>query len=254
MDYSKYKTGEKGPLDKKIKEIIFRSNDAIVYLDEFDVIQWSTIGDLLPQMGGIINEVSYWETICNKIFDKKDSFDYKCLLAEAYARILDEKNLDDAKEVISMAKSRIEKQGKEILKQNYIISSLILTILTIVLLITFVLLKPYLSEIIDQDKYEIIISSFFGGIGAFLFTIKGLKEYKADVVISKNIHRVDGILRVFYGLIAGAIIAICIKSNLFLGFVQDIDKSIYVYAFLGVVAGASEVLIPNLIKQIEQKS
>jgi len=50
------------------------------------------------------------------------------------------------------------------------------------------------------------------------------------------------------------VIAIAIKSNIVLGFINQASTTIYLKVFLGVVAGASEILIPNLIKQVEDKT
>jgi len=54
--------------------------------------------------------------------------------------------------------------------------------------------------------------------------------------------------------IGGLVVAIAIKSNLVFGFLNNIDKTIYVSAFIGICAGASEAIIPSLIKQLEAKS
>ncbi|WP_435523518.1 hypothetical protein [Chryseobacterium indoltheticum] len=127
------------------------------------------------------------ESIANKLFNEKESYDYKCLLAEAYARILDDKNIDAAIAIIENTKNRIEKQGKEILKQNYIVVSLLFTLIICLFLIIFVFIKPFLGEYINESKYQVIITSLFGGVGAFVFTIIRLKTHNLpEVVISKT--------------------------------------------------------------------
>lgn len=226
-------------------------------MDEEDVIQWTAYSEeLLANLGDIQNNVSYWESICNRLFFKKNSYDYKTLLAEAYARMLDDKDIDLAKNIIENTKERIEKHGREVLKQSYILSSITFTIIIITVLMLIVFNKHSLSEYIfySESKFEIMITTLFGGIGAFVFTVLKLKTYTPEVILSKNVHILDGILRIFYGLISGLIIIICIKSNLLMGFVKDSEQSLYLYCFLGIIAGASDLLIPNLIKQFENVS
>lgn len=255
-NYFDYKVNEEGPLGKKIKDIIIRSENLIVYLDEEETIQWST-RDLdidVNSFGSIQNRISFWESVSNKLFSKTDSYDYKCLLAESYARILDSKSSDLANDSLERTVDRMQKHGREILKQVYLLSTFGSTLVVMIILLVVVFGKNYFLEFIAIDSYEIIVTSLFGGIGAFIFSVLRLRNYTPDIVISKSIHKIDGALRVFYGLISGLVIAIGVKSNVILGFINQIELTIYVKTFLGIIAGASEVIIPNLIKQIEDKT
>src|SRR4051794_29427349 len=65
------------------------------------------------------------------------------------------------------------------------------------------------------------------------------------------IHRLDGFLRVFYGLIAGILVSLAIKGNVLAGFADS--QQPWILYFFAMVAGASEILIPNLINQAERQ-
>jgi len=124
MDFNSLKVGDiDSTLGKTIKEIILCSDTYIVYMDADEIIQWNTDkhNQWGENFGEIQNQVSYWENICNGLFNKKDSYNYKCLLAEAYARMLDEGNDQSAQEIIDQTVFRINKQGKEILRAIYFI-------------------------------------------------------------------------------------------------------------------------------------
>ncbi len=256
QDLSNYKINVLGPLGRNIKEIIVQKSNVIIYMDSEDIIQWFTVD--MPYkneyFGEIQNKISYWESITNNLFSKKHAYDLKCVLAEAYARILDNNDIVTARDIIERCRIRIEKHGSEILKQNYVFSSLTFTFLCFLLVFLIRSFKTNLIEHFSLNVYEIFMTMLFGGIGSFVFAIGRLKSYKPDIVISKKIHILDGMLRVLYGIIAGLIVAIAIKSNFVFGFLNSIDKSIYVSVLLGVVAGSSEVFIPNLIKQIDGKA
>jgi hypothetical protein len=79
------------------------------------------------------------------------------------------------------------------------------------------------------------------------------RNYIAELSSSRRIHKIDGALRIIYGLMAGMIISLGIKSNIILGFVNSIDNHIFKLSFFGAIAGASEILLPNIIKQIEDQ-
>jgi hypothetical protein len=245
-------------LGKTIKEIILRSETFIVYLDSNNVIQWST--DMHTQwgkkFGRIQNQVSYWESICNKLFSIKDAYDYKTLLAEAYGRMLDEGDDETATEIIELTVERIKKHGTELLRQQYILSSLITVIIIVFIATLSILTKDSITSNlgVSDNIYGIFLTSLFGGIGAFISTMVRAKNYKAEITLGKNVHRIDGFVRIVYGSIAGLVISLGIKSNLIFGFLEQTVQNHFAELFLGIISGASEVLLPNIIKQIEEKS
>lgn len=256
MSYADLGIGQPGPMGKPIKDIIIQAETFIVYMDNKDVIQWATEGydHFHENFGEIQNCVSEWETKVNKIFSKSDAYALKCLLAEAYARILDNKDIVLARDIIAKATNTIEKQGREILKQYYAIASFIAALIICLAIFLSKFNKKMIETKYGIDEYCIWMTMLFGGVGAFIFTIIRLKNYQPDIVISKSVHILDGVLRIFYGVIFGLIIAVAIKSNILLGFLNQVEKNIYMSVFMGICAGASEILIPNLIKQIEDKS
>ena len=257
MNYRTLKAGETDPtLGKVIKAVILTSNTFIVYMDDEDVIQWSTEDHTTwgDNFGKIQNKVSYWESICNRLFNKREAYDYKTLLAEAYARMLDEGDDAAALDIIDQTITRIQKQGKEILRQQYIISSLITAIVVIIVLVASVVNKKYLLQFIDYDAYRVFLTGLFGGVGAFVSTMIRARNYEAEITLGKSVHRLDGFMRIIYGLIAGSIISLGIKSNIIFGFIKDAGKNTFIEIFVGIIGGASEVLLPNIIKKVENKS
>src|SRR5947209_23059 len=77
MDCNKYKHGEMGPLGKLIKNIIIQNEDFIVYIDHDETIEWSTesgYSGFDENFGSVQNQVSFWESVCNKLFLRKDAY------------------------------------------------------------------------------------------------------------------------------------------------------------------------------------
>lgn len=257
MDFSDLKIGDTDPyLGKKIKEIILSSNSFIVYIDEDQVIQWATSGhsEYGDDFGDIANQISYWESSCNRLFSKDDRYEYKCLLAEGYARMLGEGNQESAQKIIDRTSQRIEKHGKEILRQRYLLSGLYSTAFVAFLLMLAIILRHPLKDALNASGYEILLTSLFGGIGAFISTVTRAKNYNAEISVGKRIHEIDGVLRIIYGVIAGGIIGMGIKSNIIFGFVNEIQKNgVFVMTFLGAIGGASEIAIPSIIKKMDGK-
>jgi hypothetical protein len=253
MDYTDLKRGDVIPeRNRKIKEIIGEDKHFIVYLDDKDIICWdvdktykTSDKKFGKEFGNIENQISFWESNCNRLFNKKESFDYKCLLAEGYARMLDARDDKTANSIIKSTSERIKVQGEQILRQNYLLASFRATCIVIILLIIFIIMKEY----IRKDIYEICLTGFMGGIGGFISSMLRAAHYKPILSYGKRIHRMDGYLRIVYGLIGGAIVAIGVKANIIFGFLDSEKKSLFSLYFLGAISGASEQLLPNIINQ-----
>jgi len=255
IDYSELKIGQKvEEFNRTIKEIISKDKDHIVYIDEHGTI--CTSNDLsfvvTTEFGKIQNRISYWESVCNRVFSKKEALDLKCLLAEGYARMYESNDFNAANEIINDATKRIEVQGKQILRQDYLIASLYCTLVIITLLIFSILFKDFILRYLSKNVFHIYVTALFGGIGAFVSTMIRARKYKAEISSSRRIHMIDGSLRVFYGLIASLLIALGIKANLLLGFINATESNVYVLFFMGAIGGASEWFLPNIIKQFEK--
>lgn len=255
-DFIDLMEGDEGPMGKPIGTIVLQMSSLIVYLDSEGVIQWSTSAgyhNWNAHFGEIQSSISYWESVCNKVFKPSDAYIYKSLLAEGYARILDDRDYQMALSAIEAGKDGIQKHGSEILKQQYLLSSFLCALVTGLAIIIIVINKKNVALILNNrvELYEIMLASLFGGIGAFVFSSLKIKTYKPELVISKELHRIDGGLRVVYGIITGVIAVLAVKSNFALGFLPT--HSMYTLCFIGIIAGASDMLIPNLIKKVESQ-
>jgi hypothetical protein len=127
------------------------------------------------------------------------------------------------------------------------------TVLVVGFLLAVVVLfgRYFQQKFLDPTRYQIVLSILLGGVGAFITTFARFNNYRGSLIAGVPIHRLDGFLRIFYGLVAGLIIYLAMKANVLIGFASDTKYIPWLYYFIAMVAGASEVLIPNLIKQTE---
>jgi hypothetical protein len=103
---------------------------------------------------------------------------------------------------------------------------------------------------VNTSLFQGLTCIFLGGIGAFISTFFRFKDYKGSLVSGLPIHRLDGALRIVYGMVAALFLCFAIKGDIIAGFASD-KGLIWIMYFLAMVAGASEILVPNLIKQTE---
>lgn len=239
----------------KIKELVMKSNDFIVYLSEKDEIYWATesYGTFPDDFGVVVNRVRELETINGKIFKGKELNSFNYLVAEGLARLLDDRKTENATKLIDEAERKITLHGKNKNRLTYIVSSLVFTLVLGLLIFTCFLLKDPITKGLTKNTYEIIVCSLFGGVGAFISVFLRSNNYDPDISLGKRIHIFDGLLRNFYGCLAGLLVCLGVKANIIMGFLNETDKSLIVICFITLISGASESLIPSLIKQVEGK-
>lgn len=253
-----YAPGEKDPASgRPIKSIIYQTNDFIVTIDRKNELNWSSKQDLdyAPDFGEIESRVSLSENLVERLFWRKNTFSYKRMLGGVMVRLLADKNSDSAKSMLNEINDRIYEHGKESVRMAYIYSALFGLAFSAIGLIFIALWGLKFSQQLQSGNpiYETALCVFLGGIGAFISTFFRFKNYSGSLIAGNPIHRLDGTLRIVYGMVAGLFLSFAVKGNILAGFAYQENSGRWILYFLAMVAGASEVLIPNLIKQSEEQ-
>ncbi len=255
---SDFKVGDKDPTTgKKIIYIAYQTNTFIITIDSAINLNWYADSEMqyAKDFGEVASRVSLTEALVDRIFlGKANRIAYKKMLADVLARVMDECDSKTAKQILEETTRRVEEHSKERVRMAYISYAVLSVVIVGVLVILALIWRKPLARAIDhQDIFRVIICTLLGGIGAFITTFFRFRNYEGSIVAGLPIHRLDGFLRVFYGLIAGIIISLAIKGKILAGFAADAEQPWILY-FFAMVAGASEVLIPNLIKQAESQT
>jgi hypothetical protein len=242
---------------RKILYVVYARPHFIVTIDEQLGLNWRTAHDfntLAEDFGEVVGSCELSDALVDRIFsDKANRMAYKKMLGAVIARILDDKKSTSARKKLAIVDQRINEHGRERMRMVYIYSSLT-TVCVLGLLFTLLLIvKTRIANFgFSTDVCAFIRCCLLGGIAAFLTTFARFQHYRGSLVAGVSIHRLDGILRIVYGMIAGLIIVLAIKANVLVGFANASTSSLpWILYFLAMMAGASEILIPNLIRQTE---
>lgn len=259
MNYNEFKAGYKDEeLNKVVKELVTASDNYVVYIDEDNRIQWgyhleNGVFDK-NAWGEVINEVMYWESINEKLFDDDDKYELNSLLAESLVRVLEGSNYYIASKILEKSVERIKEKGKLLLRGKYMRAGIRSFVVALVLLLFFTrICFNNLLECFSQQSYDYIIAGLLGSIGGFVSMLISSRNYKPSIVSDNRLHSLDGFSRILLGCLAGFIVAMGIKANMVFGFVNDLDNARQATFFICTIAGASEVILPNIIKQVEEK-
>ena len=234
--------------------VVYSTEDFIVTIDKKLSLNWETaegFDGFASDFGELVSSVELSDALVDRIFADSDTrFAYKKMLGSVLGRLLDDGESSSARKQLAIVDERINAHGRERMRMSYIQFSLIgLGGIAI----AFLAMKIFkLENSLTPDNLALVSCVLLGGIGAFITTFARFQRYEGNLVAGVGIHRLDGFLRIFYGLIAGLIVFYAVKANVLLGFGNDSKNSQpWLFYFLAMVAGASEVLIPNLIRQTE---
>jgi hypothetical protein len=234
--------------------VVYSTADFIVTIDRKLSLNWMTadgFDGFPPDFGEVLSNVELADELVDSIFkDDRTRLAFKKMLGSVIARLLDDHDSKYACKKLVIVEQRIKALGNERIRMHYIFSSL-LTVGAIVL--AFLVIRiARLDQKMPWENLLIVWSVMLGGIGAFITTFARFQSYSGNLEAGLSIHWLDGFLRVFYGLVAGLVVFYAVKANVLVGFGNDSKASQpWLFYFLAIVAGASEVLVPNLIRQTE---
>jgi hypothetical protein len=130
------------------------------------------------------------------------------------------------------------------------------TVATLSMLLGGLLVWAYRDRVltflgVDNTAIEICLGAVMGALGALISVLLRSDQIRIDVSAGARVHYFEGVMRVLVGATGGLLFALAIKANIFLGAINRSEKSVTILLVISIIAGASERLLPSLIKQIE---
>jgi|GEM_PF-3342032 len=257
IEIGNYTTGHPDPASgKKIIYVCYQTKKFLVTIDSDVNVNWCAFESMeyACDFGDIVSKVNLAEALIDRIFTGKGNrIAYKKMLGDVLGRVLDDCNSATAKIILDETILRILAHSKERVRMAYIIYAIMSVFFVGILTILTLLFKEdVLYTVGNQDVFRIIACTLLGGIGAFITSFARFQNYQGNIMAGLPIHRLDGFLRVFYGLIAGLVISLAIKGKIIANFADEGQP--WLLYFFAMIAGASEVLIPNLVRQAESQT
>jgi hypothetical protein len=242
---------------KPIVEVVLQTDEFIVTIDNSLSVNWMTNGGYkgyAKDFSAVTSKVQLLSGQIDQLFaNKANRYKYKRIIAEALAIALDEKGSANALAILKEVKSRLKDYGKDRVRIAYIFYASLTTCLIAILIATFVHYRNRDWLFAGNIRlYQICITTLMGGIGAFVSTFIRFKNYQGNIIAGLSAHRLDGFLKILYGCIAALILGLAVYSNTIFGFLNT-SASQWVIYFLATIAGASEFLVPNLVRSIKTK-
>ena len=170
------------------------------------------------------------------------------MLGEAVARLLDVKDVKQAKRVLTYARSYIAARNAENVRLWYLSASGIATLVAGATIWVIWLAREPLHVEPKGIAYALGIGG--GALGAFLSILLRSESVPKDISAGKKLYYAEAIAKVLAGMIGALLVALGIETKLFFGNVIG-DPQLALIAMFGIVAGMSERLVPSLVTKVE---
>jgi hypothetical protein len=255
-DFRHLKDGDTDPaLNKLIKTLILKGHNFIVYLDEQQCVQWVThpeyYGDFAPDFGNVVNRAGYLEEIARELLSPRQRMGFQRMVAESVARLLDDRTSDHAKDMLDRAEAYLKARTSERARMWYITAVAVGTCLALLAMLVLWEFRAALVPNMGATAFDLGLATAIGSLGALISVALRLRELNVDGTAGPAVHYFEGAIRVVAGMAGGLLVGLAVKSNLVLGAINSAEKSLALLLAVAAVAGASERVVPDLIKRVE---
>ncbi|MDT5063468.1 MAG: hypothetical protein QOH63_3927 [Acidobacteriota bacterium] len=253
IDYSE---GDIEPtLKKRIKHLIQKDREFIVYLDDEYFVNWVTngrsYGDYAPDFGAIMSRVGYLESTSRGLLSNNQLEALELIIGDGVARLLDDRNSTYATASLDKAEEYLKARTTEHARTWYISAAAAVSAFALVCGFIFWLLRDWIQGRIGLVAFAVLLGASAGSLGALISIISRMGKIDIDALAGKRIHYFEGGVRIIAGMAGAILVTLAVKANILLGALDSAEKSLPLLLVVAMVAGASERIVPNLIKTVE---
>jgi hypothetical protein len=253
-DFSKFTEGDTFPYNKKkIQLIIVAEKDYIVFLDPDMYVRYWGTRELPSDFGDVLIRQANLEATSKLLLEGVQLEVFRRLLAESVGRLYDDGKSENARLMLDKAEVFLRSRSREKARGWYLSAAVVMTMAVLAAAVVLWLLRSSMLALLGASEVviQVMLGTAIGSLGALVSVLLRSDELTIDVSAGPRVHYFEGALRIIIGCIAGFLFALAIKSNILLGTINNSDKSLSLLLLICIVAGASERLLPSLIRQLE---
>ncbi|HVT60351.1 MAG TPA: hypothetical protein VHR45_18405 [Thermoanaerobaculia bacterium] len=246
--------------NKRIVTFIIEDNGFRVYLDKEHVVHCSPVKKRAAypkSSGGVFNTVTYLETLSIPLKKTSHRLPMGRLLGEAVARMISDKRAAAARFMLEKAEYYLNARKSELARMWYLSAAGAVAALLALLAVGLWMARhrPVASLAAGSTALDVALTACCGGIGAFMFILGRSNMIGMEAGAGRKIHYVEGLARVVAGVAGGFTVALAAKADLLLGVTTKLPQAhgLALMLMLGLAAGASERLVPNLVGQVQAR-
>jgi hypothetical protein len=248
--------GEVEPRTKKtVRCLVLRDPKFLVFLDENCSVWWvqdDAYGPDPEHFGEVANRVAELESADTSHLTTQQLVSFRRQVAEGVARILQGSNPNEAHAALDKAAQYIRARHEEWARIWYLSSSLLTAVAACLVALLTWGFRGVIDGPLSPAFRECVMGAGMGGLGAFLSILLRIGRSPIDPSAGKLVHSFEGFARVTAGVVGAVLVTLAFQAKLVLGNFSEPGARLPALLVLGLVAGASERLVPSLIEQVER--
>lgn len=198
----------------------------------------------------ILNKSAMLETGMRDDLIKKDKTKIKRQIGEAMARNF-YAEYDLADNLLENAADTIKVKNSE-RSRLYILSSAgFFTLFVLEISIVSILFKKCIICTFSEQFFYLLVATLAGSLGAFFSIVLRLGKVFISSLAEAKLHYIEGMSKIFGGMISALIISLAFQSGLLLSVFNTGNCRNCTMILLAIIAGASERLAPSIIQKVE---
>lgn len=174
---------------------------------------------------------------------------FKRLVGEAIARSF-KHDYSAARRMLDAARDYIVARSQKTSRLWYLSAAFVMTAPLIVAGLALWLWRDAIERTLGAGFLWTALSAVAGGMGALLSVIARTGKLKFDCSSGRQLHYLEGASRVWAGALSGIIVALAIRTEMFLALLARGDKTHAVMIVAALAAGAVERLATSIISTV----
>ena len=252
-DFSMYDAGYE--LHKRIiAAVIFKSESCIVFMDRERKLGWETNSKHdreAEDFGSVMGRVDLLLSTPDELLTPGQWKAFQRLIGGAIARLLDDARSDNANPILDKAEAYVKTRTTERARMWFVSSAFLVSVVALLGQASLLLFRDALQRRLGLPTLEIALAIPMGALGAFLSMGLRITKLDIDAMAGAGVHYFEGAVRAVAGMTGALFITLCVKANILLSTINGTDKRLPFLLVLAGLAGASERLVPNMIKKVE---
>lgn len=243
-----------------IQFLVLSTNDFIVFIDSDIDVDWKTSDEYdkrghedLEKHNAILNRAASLECIPNEHQNRKIRFNFKRMVAEGVARSL-KHDYENAEKILDEAETYIRNRNLEIARFWQLTSSCLFGGGSAIIVFILWCFRHALITNLGLNAFFVILSAFFGSIGATLSMILRMGHSNTTSEAEKKLHILEAVSKNIGGAVSGLLISLLIRIGIFVPMFHAHNLTYIAMVAGGLIAGASERWAPSIISQFEKET
>ncbi|MBV9492283.1 MAG: hypothetical protein JO069_21525 [Verrucomicrobia bacterium] len=264
--FQDFKAGGSDPLaGTTIKEVLIKTGDFVVYIDQDLVLRWYSNATLDPNCAApVFNraiELQAKSEFLRQTLRGRDLMSVRRLIGEGIVVMFSTESLIYANAALDTAEKFINQVGRQTSRGWYFGPFFVFFAASV--LIGLILYHRGHMRITTLP----LVCALGGGIGAFISTAIGNERIPCAPSAGRLLHLLEALLRYTVGFAAGLLVWLATSGNLAIGFLNfanstaatspspgshlPLPASVYALIAVALLAGTSERLLPSLMAKFD---